>query len=326
MCACRGCYLLFTSRRRGRRSLPGGARPLPRVPRPPAVARAVGRAADPGERRVLLRQLDARPGRRVLSRARPARPSRCCRSTPGTSSSPRTPTRRRSSPTSRRSSCAPTARRGRSGVLPRADRRLLRARRPPAHAVARLRRRPRGARRARRLLRRRAGEGAMTDLALRGARRARRSRTPRCRRSCSGCASPRRRGAPVHALALRCQIRIEPQRRRYDARRGGAARRAVRRATAVGRLAAPVPLDPRRHDGHRVHRRRPRSTSRSTCTYDFEVAATKYLHALDDGEIPLVLLFSGTVFTAGDAGLRGRAGGVARGGVVPAPGRGLARR
>ena len=31
-----------------------------------AVARAVGRAADPGERRVLLRELDARPGRRVL--------------------------------------------------------------------------------------------------------------------------------------------------------------------------------------------------------------------------------------------------------------------
>ena len=46
---------------------------------------AVGRAADPGERRVLLRELDARPGRRVLSRARPGRPSRCSRSTRGTS-------------------------------------------------------------------------------------------------------------------------------------------------------------------------------------------------------------------------------------------------
>ena len=30
------------------------------------------------------------------------------------------------------------------------------------------------------------------------------------------CASRRRSGAPVHAVALRCQVRIEPQRRRYD--------------------------------------------------------------------------------------------------------------
>ena len=36
-----------------------------------------------------------------------------------------------------------------------------------------------------------------------------------------------------------------------------------------------------------------------TCTYDFEVAGTKYLHALDDGEIPLLLLFSGTRVRAG---------------------------
>ncbi len=36
-----------------------------------------------------------------------------------------------------------------------------------------------------------------------------------------------------------------------------------------------------------------------TCTYDFEVAAAKYLHGLDDGEIPLLLLFSGTVFRPG---------------------------
>jgi hypothetical protein len=38
------------------------------------------------------------------------------------------------------------------------------------------------------------------------------------------------------------------------------------------------------------------------CTYDFEVAAAKYLHALEDGEIPLVFLFSGTVFTRGTSG------------------------
>ena len=39
------------------------------------------------------------------------------------------------------------------------------------------------------------------------------------------------------------------------------------------------------------------------CTYDFEVAAAKYLHSIGDGEIPIVLLFSGTVFSYRDGGL-----------------------
>jgi hypothetical protein len=38
------------------------------------------------------------------------------------------------------------------------------------------------------------------------------------------------------------------------------------------------------------------------CTYDFEVAAAKYLAGCKDGEIPLELLFSGTVFYAGPGG------------------------
>lgn len=38
------------------------------------------------------------------------------------------------------------------------------------------------------------------------------------------------------------------------------------------------------------------------CTYDFEVASTKYFDALEDGEIPLSFLFSGTIFYEGAAG------------------------
>ncbi len=38
------------------------------------------------------------------------------------------------------------------------------------------------------------------------------------------------------------------------------------------------------------------------CTYDFDVAAAKYLSGLKDGDIPLDLLFSGTVFYAGAGG------------------------
>ena len=35
------------------------------------------------------------------------------------------------------------------------------------------------------------------------------------------------------------------------------------------------------------------------CTYDFNVAAMKYFHALDAGDIPLCVMFSGTVFYQG---------------------------
>lgn len=38
------------------------------------------------------------------------------------------------------------------------------------------------------------------------------------------------------------------------------------------------------------------------CLYDFEVVSTKYFNALEDGEIPLTFLFSGTIFYEGAAG------------------------
>lgn len=108
-------------------------------------------------------------------------------------------------------------------------------------------------------------------------------------------------GTPVHALALRCQIRIEPQRRRYDgddearltelfgdtARWGDSLRPFLwtHVATTVPAFAGATEVD-----------------LPLTCTYDFEVAGTKYLHALGDGDIPLLLLFSGTAFTHGAGG------------------------
>ena len=52
--------------RRRRPALPRRARPLPVVPRLRALAGAVGQPADPGERGVLLRQLQPGAGRRLL--------------------------------------------------------------------------------------------------------------------------------------------------------------------------------------------------------------------------------------------------------------------
>jgi hypothetical protein len=38
------------------------------------------------------------------------------------------------------------------------------------------------------------------------------------------------------------------------------------------------------------------------CTYDLEVVAAKYFYALEEGEVPLEFLFSGSVFYAGQGG------------------------
>lgn len=38
------------------------------------------------------------------------------------------------------------------------------------------------------------------------------------------------------------------------------------------------------------------------CTFDFNVGATKYFHGLGDGDVPLCVMFSGTVFYSQDGG------------------------
>jgi hypothetical protein len=108
-------------------------------------------------------------------------------------------------------------------------------------------------------------------------------------------------GEPVHAIALRCQIRVEPQRRRYSDREaerlhdlfGDRSRWAdtvkplqvatvqvmVPGFTGATEVDVPVP-----------------------CTYDLEVASARYFAGLDDGTVPLLLLFSGTVFVKRDGG------------------------
>jgi Family of unknown function (DUF6084) len=108
-------------------------------------------------------------------------------------------------------------------------------------------------------------------------------------------------GAAVHALALRCQLRIEPQRRPYDqAEQAGLADlfgTADRYATTLKPfLWTHATAMVQGFEGSRDF------DLPVQCTYDFEVSATKYLHALGGGDVPLVLLFSGTVFTRGQTG------------------------
>jgi hypothetical protein len=102
-------------------------------------------------------------------------------------------------------------------------------------------------------------------------------------------------GTGVHTIVLRCQIRVEPRRRGYtgaeseqlgdlfgDTARWGETLQALQFATLsvmvpgfTGSTEVDLPVP---------------------CGYEMEVAAGKYFASLDRGEIPLLLLFSGTVF------------------------------
>ena len=108
-------------------------------------------------------------------------------------------------------------------------------------------------------------------------------------------------GERVHAVALRCQIRIEPYLRRYGPQE------AERLADLFGETSRwSDTLKPLQFTNLSLM---VQGFSGSTevdlpvpCTYDFEVVSAKYLHSLDDGEVPLLLLFSGTVFLRGETG------------------------
>jgi Family of unknown function (DUF6084) len=108
-------------------------------------------------------------------------------------------------------------------------------------------------------------------------------------------------GVRMHAVVLRCQIRIEPARRRYDA---AEAERLLELFGATPQwseslkpmqFASVGVMVPSFTDQVEVDLPVP-------CTYDFEVGSAKYLHGLDHGEIPMLLLFSGTAFRRTDDG------------------------
>ncbi|MDX6692798.1 MAG: hypothetical protein QOF02_401 [Blastocatellia bacterium] len=106
---------------------------------------------------------------------------------------------------------------------------------------------------------------------------------------------------PIHTVALHCQIQIEAPRRHYNEQeqerlldlygepdRWGQTLRTMlwTHASVVvkpfeGATLVDLPVP---------------------CTFDFNVAAAKYFAGLEDGEVPLCLLFSGTVFYEAEDG------------------------
>jgi hypothetical protein len=100
---------------------------------------------------------------------------------------------------------------------------------------------------------------------------------------------------PIHGVSLRCQIRIEPKRRRYGAQAQEKLLDLFGTPERWARTLHPLLWT---HAGVHI-----RSFAGSTeeelpvaCSYDFSLAATKYFDALNEGAIPLSFLFSGTVF------------------------------
>jgi len=105
----------------------------------------------------------------------------------------------------------------------------------------------------------------------------------------------------IHTVALRAQIQIEVSRRKYDSNeqarlldlfgepdRWGQTLRSLlwTHASVVvpgftGSVLANIPV---------------------ACTFDFNVAATKYFHGVTSGDLPLCFQFSGTVFYMGEDG------------------------
>ncbi|MDQ3701946.1 MAG: DUF6084 family protein [Chloroflexota bacterium] len=110
-------------------------------------------------------------------------------------------------------------------------------------------------------------------------------------------------GEPVRSATLACQIRIATTWRQYTA---GEQDRLVELFGTPGRWADTLKSLLWTHTTSIV----PPFTGSILvdlpvpCTYDFDVASAKYFSALEEGDVPLEFLFSGTVFYADGARLQ----------------------
>lgn len=109
------------------------------------------------------------------------------------------------------------------------------------------------------------------------------------------------RGVEVDAVVLSCQIRIEPARRPYSPEERSRLRDLFGEPSLWGRSLQSLLWT---HVGVTVPRFRGSTTVDLTvpCSADLSLAATRYLAALGDGEVPLAFHFSGTVFYLDETG------------------------
>lgn len=99
----------------------------------------------------------------------------------------------------------------------------------------------------------------------------------------------------IHAILLRCQIQIEVARRRYSSVEQDHLRELFDDPSRWGDTLRPmtwlnISLNVPVFSGSTV------CPIMVPCAFDFTVATAKYFHGIDDGEVPLTFLFSGSVF------------------------------
>jgi Family of unknown function (DUF6084)/Preprotein translocase subunit SecB len=104
----------------------------------------------------------------------------------------------------------------------------------------------------------------------------------------------------IHTVALRAQIQIDSPRRHYSAEEKQGLLDLFGEPERWSRTLRPM-LWTHASTVISSFARETMADLQVTCTFDFNVAATKYLHAVSDGDVPLNLLFSGTVFYIGAA-------------------------
>jgi Family of unknown function (DUF6084) len=105
----------------------------------------------------------------------------------------------------------------------------------------------------------------------------------------------------IHSVALRCQIQLEVARRQYTTPEQDQLRDLFGETERWGQTLKNMLW---------THASVVASAFKESavidlpvpCTFDFNVAATKYFHGLSDGEVPLNFLFSGTIFYADASG------------------------
>jgi hypothetical protein len=106
---------------------------------------------------------------------------------------------------------------------------------------------------------------------------------------------------PIHTIVLRCQIQIDASRRRYAVEEqakmidlfGEPERWSQTLKSLLWTIVSVTVSGFKRSTTVELH---------VPCTFDFNVASTKYFAGLSGGEIPLRMMFSGTVFYADEEG------------------------
>ena len=101
-------------------------------------------------------------------------------------------------------------------------------------------------------------------------------------------------GRQVYAIALTAQVMIEPARRPYDAETRERLVELFGAAGALGHDDAQPASGTRPTCSCPPSPARPPSAWPSPASFDIEVAASKYLYGLPDGEVPLAFNFNGT--------------------------------